>query len=384
MLEKYFAQMQPLVLGYNPDQPRDEKGQFGETGASGEHKDGGGGGKYKSDKEFLDKLAGNPNKMINSFVLRDASKELVDRMHKDGLIIKGPNGVFYTTPKGDYARGALKALKLSLEPFFLALDDGRSIDGTYAGRSSGAGARMGSGHPSVKAALKSGGTAIKNARQANEYGLKYYATDPEARRDFDNARAFAYAVERAFNEMRAYHLSLPLPGLPAKQTLILGSPDQPRDERGRFGETTGEAHPSVTEALRRMDLPGAHVNTAEQAHGQAGTRWDNMSNRERAGFKDSKDFQAQVQKAWSEKQAAAASAPKAAEGKSGEHISFHDGEYKGYTGKIESQIPYQSKGSDKNGPTMRIQIDGFPKPGGWNGQITMPQTTIQKFAHKVQ
>jgi len=129
-LEPYFGRVLrlwegrtlPLYLGYNPDQPRDEAGKFGEGGGgASEYKDGGGGGKYSSDKEFLDKLAGNPNKTINSFVVKDASKELVDRLHKDGLIVKGPGGVYYTSPKGDHARGALTHAKPGDSPKTTAL-----------------------------------------------------------------------------------------------------------------------------------------------------------------------------------------------------------------------------------------------------------------------
>ena len=98
---------------------------------------------------------------------------------------------------------SIKALKLALEPLFLSLS-GRGGDGTFAGQSNGVGARLGSNHPSVRAAISN--KAIKNARQANEYALKFYWNDKQARQDFDSARAFAYAVEKSFNEQRAYHV----------------------------------------------------------------------------------------------------------------------------------------------------------------------------------
>lgn len=50
----------------------------------------------------------------------------------------------------------------------------------------------------------------------------------------------------------------------------------------------------------------------------------------------------------------------------GKHIYIHNGEYKGKSAVVKSQIKRFRAGDNK--PTYRIQVDGFPKPGGWNGE----------------
>jgi hypothetical protein len=51
----------------------------------------------------------------------------------------------------------------------------------------------------------------------------------------------------------------------------------------------------------------------------------------------------------------------------GRRVRFISGEYKGRTGVIQSAI---QKRYDKSPTVYRIQIDGFPKPGGWSGKVT--------------
>ena len=53
---------------------------------------------------------------------------------------------------------------------------------------------------------------------------------------------------------------------------------------------------------------------------------------------------------------------------SGTRVKFNDGdEYGGMRGVILSSIPRRYRAEPL---TYRIQIDGFPKPGGWNGKVT--------------
>ena len=60
------------------------------------------------------------------------------------------------------------------------------------------------------------------------------------------------------------------------------------------------------------------------------------------------------------------------------HIGINEGEFSGKTGEITSSIKRFRVGD--NTPTYRIQIDGYPKPGGWNGEITMDINTLIKSA----
>jgi len=62
-------------------------------------------------------------------------------------------------------------------------------------------------------------------------------------------------------------------------------------------------------------------------------------------------------------------------------LSFTDGEYAGKTGKVEGVIASRYK---KGETTYRIQIDGFPKPGGWNGKITATADQLMKTASEME
>jgi hypothetical protein len=57
-------------------------------------------------------------------------------------------------------------------------------------------------------------------------------------------------------------------------------------------------------------------------------------------------------------------------------IRFIKGEYTGMTGVIQSII---QKRYSKEPTTYRIQIDGFPKPGGWNGRVTATEDQIESM-----
>lgn len=46
-------------------------------------------------------------------------------------------------------------------------------------------------------------------------------------------------------------------------------------------------------------------------------------------------------------------------------------------GVIDSVIPMRYRAEE---PTYRIQIDGFPKPGGWTGRIMVTESSIKRFA----
>jgi hypothetical protein len=50
-----------------------------------------------------------------------------------------------------------------------------------------------------------------------------------------------------------------------------------------------------------------------------------------------------------------------------QRVRFISGEYKGKTGVVQSVI---QKRYTKEPTVYRIQIDGFPKPGGWSGKVT--------------
>ena len=65
----------------------------------------------------------------------------------------------------------------------------------------------------------------------------------------------------------------------------------------------------------------------------------------------------------------------------GTKVGFNEGEYKGMSGKITGEIPRRYRKSDR---TYRIQIDGFPKPGGWNGGITATAKTLAKQAVQLE
>ena|ERR1017187_8155273 len=64
----------------------------------------------------------------------------------------------------------------------------------------------------------------------------------------------------------------------------------------------------------------------------------------------------------------------------GEHKSFSGfhgiskkvhllGEYKGMTGMVHGQV---QKRYSAEKDMFHVQVDGFPKAGGWNGKITIP------------
>lgn len=55
-------------------------------------------------------------------------------------------------------------------------------------------------------------------------------------------------------------------------------------------------------------------------------------------------------------------------------VRFIKGEYKGMTGVIQSIV---QKRYSKEPTTYRIQIDGYPKPGGWNGKVTATEDQIE-------
>jgi hypothetical protein len=61
----------------------------------------------------------------------------------------------------------------------------------------------------------------------------------------------------------------------------------------------------------------------------------------------------------------------------GDKVTFTGGEYKGMTGTVQGTI--QARYS-KEDVTYRIQIDGFPKPGGWDGGVTMTASQLEKMA----
>jgi hypothetical protein len=64
----------------------------------------------------------------------------------------------------------------------------------------------------------------------------------------------------------------------------------------------------------------------------------------------------------------------------GSRVKFRDGEYKGYSAKVTGIIPNRYRKSDI---TYRLQVDGFPKPGGWDGGITATADTLMRFADEL-
>lgn len=59
----------------------------------------------------------------------------------------------------------------------------------------------------------------------------------------------------------------------------------------------------------------------------------------------------------------------------GDRVKFTSGEYVGMTGVIVSTIPMRYKNEIV---THRVQIDGYPKPGGWNGLVLATENQIEK------
>lgn len=54
----------------------------------------------------------------------------------------------------------------------------------------------------------------------------------------------------------------------------------------------------------------------------------------------------------------------------GKRIKINSGEYAGKTGRCESVIPMRYR---KEETTYRVQVDGFPILGGWNGKILLTE-----------
>ena len=65
---------------------------------------------------------------------------------------------------------------------------------------------------------------------------------------------------------------------------------------------------------------------------------------------------------------------------SGVKVEFTDGEYKGETAEVTGSIANRYQ---KGEITYRLQVDGYPKPGGWDGQITATAKTLEANAIEV-
>ncbi len=65
---------------------------------------------------------------------------------------------------------------------------------------------------------------------------------------------------------------------------------------------------------------------------------------------------------------------------SGQRVEFHSGEHAGHKATITGQI---QKRYSKEDTTYRLQVDGFPKVGGWNGQITGTAKHLKEHAKAV-
>lgn len=63
---------------------------------------------------------------------------------------------------------------------------------------------------------------------------------------------------------------------------------------------------------------------------------------------------------------------------SGTKIKFHSGEFAGMGATIQSTIPMRYRNEQI---TYRLLIDGFPKPGGWDGNTTMTAENLMRFAN---
>lgn len=67
----------------------------------------------------------------------------------------------------------------------------------------------------------------------------------------------------------------------------------------------------------------------------------------------------------------------------GDHVGITSGEYAGKTGVVYGNpVPQTSwigtRPSKLGETTYRVQIDGFPKPGGWNGQVLIAESRLSK------
>ena len=66
-------------------------------------------------------------------------------------------------------------------------------------------------------------------------------------------------------------------------------------------------------------------------------------------------------------------------GRPNEPVAFTSGEYKGQTGTVQSAV---TKRYSKEANMVRVLLDGYPKPGGWNGQVTVDERTLAKSGEK--
>lgn len=64
----------------------------------------------------------------------------------------------------------------------------------------------------------------------------------------------------------------------------------------------------------------------------------------------------------------------------GTRVHFNDGEFAGMDGTIESTIPMRYRAEE---PTYRIRIDGYPKPGGWDGLAIVTESALNRFAKRI-
>lgn len=63
----------------------------------------------------------------------------------------------------------------------------------------------------------------------------------------------------------------------------------------------------------------------------------------------------------------------------GERVEFIEGEHKGMTASVINAIRPEFRAEEV---TYRLQVDGFPKPGGWDGKITATAKMLEAMAVK--